>query len=1183
MYKLTKVSLINWYLVSAEDVEIRDATALIGPTGAGKSSIQDAIQTVVCGGNRRYIRPNASTDNKRSDRRIIDYCLGYTHPKSDGGEPIRQNCETVLALTFSEEREDGTRHDIAVGLAYEARGESGELKLLNRFIAPGYAFSVSHCLGEDEKGAFIEAWEDIEETLKRRCPEVRFYRSNSAEKFVADLLAEMRQHGRQPDARHFLQVFSNAVAFEPIKDPTKFVRQWILTPDPLEIERVRASIARWKEMNETVERIERRLKQITATQGRYQSWSHLLVDRCYKQWRLACAQTQLQKLRLKTVSGEHKALLEQKAVVEKQLNARRNRLKDDQDYLNDLQNQLREKGVQAKLDSADKDRSHALERLQRLEEKVRDLKQLFQAAGNAKATLEWLPPEGERSLALASTALSLMEEATGANWLRHHKPEISNYLAEVQAFFRELPAHLAGGLDEKRSEVYALRMDRDAIAKNLDRADKGQVPLSQGPSRLMELLAQEGIEATPLCEVVEITDSRWQLAVEALLGRGREALIVDPQHQRRALDILHHNRNQPGMGACVIVKTTQTDSVDLSRSRPESLARVVRSDNRHALAFIETRIGGFERVETVEELERSRRAIMPDGKTTSGLSLSVQQNINLIIGQKARVESVRALQDRKSDLERRIRDLSAAIKRLEDLDRLSTRIAEASFDLDDMEDAFLSIQRDIAEADKRRQAALAEEDAELVQEVESLQHGIKEMETEIEELNDQKTGIIRKEGATGERLTTLRKDLKNAVKAQRLAIRSRTEEDLLKCLEIEGKEARGKVFAPHPFMGHRLAAEVGRADSEGQQRFYMAEMKTLEEELSSINKRIGPAAQSASQSMNDYLRDHGLDRPFTSGLHMTSEEYGWVVTERSQLEQNELRQYQEEAREAERTMRSTLTEDLLVNLHGKFQRLDHQLRSLNNQLSRHRFNNRFHSFRKKADPGYEDLRKLANKVGENPDLAEAIIEGRTDDPWLAEALRKLNELLEDTGGEGLEDYRNYFTFDLYMRLEASDDGGEIEIREEEVRDKKLMSLSGRASVGSGGEGQTPFYIAIAASMALAYYPGGNRGKEASGMGLVLFDEAFNRLDIQTTQTLIRFFEELGLQLVVAAPEVHRATFSEVMETIVVINKDEIGKRVYIDSEFPKEHARQELSKINPDWIGIEGYRKRLAEEAHAAE
>ena len=52
---------------------------------------------------------------------------------------------------------------------------------------------------------------------------------------------------------------------------------------------------------------------------------------------------------------------------------------------------------------------------------------------------------------------------------------------------------------------------------------------------------------------------------------------------------------------------------------------------------------------------------------------------------------------------------------------------------------------------------------------------------------------------------------------------------------------------------------------------------------------------------------------------------------------------------------------------------------------------------------------------------------------------------------------------------------------------------------------------------------------------------------------------------------------------VKVYKDQAARTVYITCEYPKEHARQELAKINPERIGLEGFRaiEKMRAEATA--
>ncbi|MEE7470092.1 hypothetical protein MOF8_27280 [Methylobacterium oryzae] len=189
---------------------------------------------------------------------------------------------------------------------------------------------------------------------------------------------------------------------------------------------------------------------------------------------------------------------------------------------------------------------------------------------------------------------------------------------------------------------------------------------------------------------------------------------------------------------------------------------------------------------------------------------------------------------------------------------------------------------------------------------------------------------------------------------------------------------------------------------------------------------------------------------------------------------------------------------------------------------------------------------------------------------LALALAPSRELHLETSQQGrsfldaarLADYRNYFVYEIGMRDGAGN----------------RTTMSARALRGSGGEAQAPFYVAIAASLASAYYPGDRPGDENPGLGLCLLDEAFSKLDVRNSQALVDLYRAWGLQLLIAAPEDKRTTLTEVMDTIVTVYKSPDLTSVRIEAEHPLEAARRALHAINPDQVGIEGFRQSDAAE-----
>ncbi|TSD87617.1 hypothetical protein FFK22_016670 [Mycobacterium sp. KBS0706] len=1174
MYQLTRISLINWYLVSARDVEIRDATAFIGPTGAGKTSILDAIQTVICGGSHRHVHPNASASGK-SDRKIIDYCLGYLVPKADGGEPLRTDCESILALTFGEERFDGTRHDIAVGLAMTARQEDSREVILTRFIAPGHAFSVERWKDVDEEGSYIRRWEEIERELKRICPEMRPYR-HGAERFVADMLAVMRPRGKQPDARHVLQAFSNAVTFKPIFDPTQFCRAYILEPDPLEVERVRESIARWREMVATIQTIEEKLKRLRSVRQRYAQWGEALIGRASDLWGRGCARVEIDRLGLRKAGRALEAVRSRRNNEEALQKAQGRALEEAEQELKQKQATLAAAGLQDRLGRIGLERELALKDLKPLETQAASVREVLQLAANLREARPFISGSAWSIVQAASEALARLQWTPGLDWLPRHGRDVAACLARVVTL-AALPETLDPQIAHQLTELGRLRGERDAARDNLARLASGATPLSRHTQAFRRLLGEAGIEATPLCDVVEITDESWQFAVEALLGNGREALIVDPVRVGEANELLYRNRNQAGLHNCRLVKTTRTHTVRTQVDR-DSLAAVVRSDDPHALAYVATHLGGFRMVDGEAELERADRAVMRNGKTTSGLAYSVQRDLALIIGRRAREETAEALRRIVDDLAGQIADLTRDLKLLEGARRVADRLATFQVDVEEIALRHDEIRRTLEELDRRQQSVLSEEEARLVAEIEGLKTEISEYKAELRQIDEALKSAIQEVGRAESEHGSARRALKASVTVKRQAAANFADSELEGVLEWADAETRSGVLgAVNPCLAQRLQlADDGRkaiAVFEEQYRIHDAA-------LHNIDTRVARLANSARTGFDDYLRDYGIERPITDQQPFTAD-YAWVVRYQIRLEQNELRAYREQAERAEKEMYFTLKEDLLAKLNSKFQKLDIQLRTLNQQLKRHRFTGQFYKFRKKPDPAYDRIRRLAIEVGSNPEQAQAIVEGRAGDLALQAAMSELNEYLEHTGGSGLEDYRNYFTYDLVMFPPEAQDDDSPEIQDEDFKRKGLISLSARATVASGGEGEAPFYVAIAASLTLAYYPGGHPGATPSGMGLVLFDEAFKKLDIPNTQSLIRFFKDLGLQIVLAAPEDKRPTFTEVLDCIVAVNKDPVHQVVHLDSEFPTPYAREQMGAINPEHVGIEGYRRRLTEGVDA--
>jgi len=1166
MFELCRISLRNWYLVDNQDIDIKGATAIVGATGAGKSSLEDAVQTALLGGAHLNLNKSAGETSRRS---VLDYMLGYLDPKEEGGQPTRPAAETVIALSFREIGDDGDYRYYSCGIAMQGfEGDTRE-RVLARFRAPGFLFSLEAFMIRNAEGEteFL-TWDECEERLKDLCPQVTFQRaSGAASRFTGDLLADMRTFGFQPDPVYFTRVFANALAFRPITDTTKFIRDFILQPDPLRIDRVRTTIANWRSIVADITRVQECLRRVTVIRALYGDWFKKQLETGEQRAASAFALLLRHLAELKQareIEAEHRAA-EQTAA--RNLKRARAELKLQRQELRQKQDLLNQSGLAGRLATMDAGIRAATAEAAPVQARANGLLDLLRMAAEVDQARAFIAP---RYAAVAADAAAVVRAAEGDTtfaWLRSD-PEALDALFQGVATLADLRDRLEGPLNAAREALAAAGEQEGEARRRYEALKDGRPLLSRPVEGFIELLRAEGISATPICTLIDCADTRWQRAAENLLGNAREALLVAPEDVDRAHVLLHENRNARGFHTCTVVDTRKTREEAVSVP-PGSILEVLETDNPDVRAFLADRIGGFVRAENMAELFRLRRGITPDGKTLAGMGRGTRRDVELIIGRhstEAEVEAANrdltmASQSRQEAVNK-VRLLEAALRRVHEIaERTATgdRPSDIAFALEEHD-------RTLSRLYKEKEAlAKDDEESALLAEVDRLD---KEVTARQQEIEDEYERELRVASGTWERsrerCDRLRRDLVKAAAGCRSALRdSLGDAALTEAAAVEGVDLRGlprRIFERtrtegfHAGTGYDAYVKgLAALEHEHRRRAVEAERDAQE------------ALRKADTRFTQYLSEEQAS-DLLATLQQPQARFRWVHDRRIDLENNELRKYEDQAKEAERTMKRALREDLLAKLKAKFDDLKRQIDTLNAELKGRDFAGSSYRFTWQVDPARKAIHRLAVAVGSNQAEGQALVEGRSGDAELTGALDELEAMIERGDDTSIDDYRTYFVFDLVTKR-----GGEA----------TEYTLKGKTGKTSGGETQAPFYVAMAASLASAYYPGGRAGAAPSGMGLAMFDEAFNKLDVPNTQRILDFFRKLNLQLMCVVTEEKRATFTEVMDTIVTITKDAPTRSVYIDVEHPKQKAREALAAINPDHLGIEGFR-RLHEDGKAA-
>ena len=261
--------------------------------------------------------------------------------------------------------------------------------------------------------------------------------------------------------------------------------------------------------------------------------------------------------------------------------------------------------------------------------------------------------------------------------------------------------------------------------------------------------------------------------------------------------------------------------------------------------------------------------------------------------------------------------------------------------------------------------------------------------------------------------------------------------------------------------------------------------------------------------------------------------------ERRTLQESELPRYKEKIRAARESAMEQFQNDFLAKLKSSIDQVQDQVHNLNKALRQAQFGTDKYQFRVGPNPDYLDYYNMitADELMEGESglfalpfqqkygpLIEKLFSQITmaDDTQLN--ARKQSELQENI--VRYTDFRTYLKFDL----ETTDQNGS----------KQLLSQT--LNMKSGGETQTPFYIAVLASFAQLY-----RINDATRFGntvrLVVFDEAFNKMDSDRITESVLLLRKMGLQAIICTPPDKVSDIMPIADRTLLVDKS--GYRMHI--------------------------------------
>jgi uncharacterized protein YPO0396 len=1125
MKQLNRIILVNWYVLGAVEIPIKGNVAVVGPNGSGKSSLLDAIQTVLMGGNKRHLSFNASAGEK-SERSLRTYCLGFL---DDDGKKntARHDSLCYLALSFFDTE---TAQETTVGVAISASTASADEDVLGRFILPNFSVTLDDFTDKQGGGRLPKAWDQVRSNLMKQCPEMILEKRSS--RYVKELVSHLSYDAQMPnDEDKFIKNFKNALKFVPIDSPTRFIREFVLDENIVHVGAFRKSLDEYRAMETKTREVANRITELEKVQELCNGIERNVKNAVEYEW--VVHETRFENADLKKEDAAER--LDENQEKEETL---QQELDQKSEELNQIMQQLA--NARAELNTSDS--AHKVKALESsiaakthevnvVKERIQGVYSLMRTTVGFADHTDLLPEKFVPVVQQCVEQWRAGQDIMADLWPQS-PVEVDNVLENLKLQIEGVRRDVARRYEHSVIRISELRSQIQNQKNAIEDLKQGRAPVRRNTRELMELLQEYGIESTPICELADINDDKWRIAIESFLGARREALIVDPDRVKEAITL--YRRKGRHLKGCRIVNTTKTGEW-LSRYKAGSLAHFMDTENDHARAFLNRALGGVMAVETETELLRHERALTYDCMLQTEGSTTAINEMQPIMGIRRRSDQA-ALQGKQVD--QLVNEFSELGKNHDALEKLRDAMITLHNSLDHINERVFDLvnQREqlSTEIEGQRQAIIDlrnQDDTGIQQRISDLVTDQKDAEQMQKSLMDKlqkiRTAIIKDTAS----LEVFDQELEEHSAARTVCEEKR---------EFDAQSAQEK----RDYLDESCSGEL--------ERIIFEAAKKAQSELSLHEKKKNAVRDGVAQYRAKYhgggLSHQQLDKITPDSTH---EELASFVDETVQsLRDSELANYSQKAERARQEAETAFRSDFVAHLNDQINRIKDMIRELNQHLKGRPFHKEMYSFEMMPNPELKDILELVEAYTEM-DAANvgSLFDLKFDgDKRHKDALSKIHEVLRDEGESSLlQDYRNFYNFELVVK---------------DLDGNRKTTLTQRIKTGSGGEHQVPFYVAIAAAMGATYrLREGSDGQPLGGMSLSVFDEAFNKLDSENTVTSLGFMSDLGLQTIIAAPDEKYSLLSSCMDTIINVCRD--GRVVDLDVEFPTLKGRELLNSDNP--------------------
>lgn len=1116
MKLLKKMLLINWHYIEHECIHFENINFMTGKNAAGKSTILDALQLVLLGDTRGAFFNKAAND--RGGRTLDGYLKGETGDDGDVGfRSIRKGRFTsYIAVEFWD---TVAKKEITFGVVFDSYQDAPTDHM---FFRVNDKIPEGHFIDENDRPM---DYKRLKSYFARKYKLGQFETFKETNKsYQTDLLAKLG--AIKPK---FFNLFKKAVTFTPIDDIEKFISEYVCdVTSNIDIYQMQENIRQYKMLEKQANVMQERQVMLEGIEKNYLSY---LED-------VAKEQTQNYLIKRSSLQMTLDSLDSYTKQIEKSVNLIQS-LKEEQEQIE--QELVEHRKEQEKL-KEEKISSDLYQKQQLLEKQIQELDlKLVDIHGKVqkilgrfrvralawRVNLEQLLAAKNKIEDTIDQEIFFVAQALKDNieyLIQINAEELSSVRQEIleeiklqMNTIKEVASSTYFGRKEEQTENMQkekeLQMELENLKQGVKPYKEKLLQFRELLTRKLEEVFQEKVEVSILADLLEIKDVAWQQAICCYLNHQMFYFIIDPNYYEQASKIYQEiakEYNFYGFGIIDIAKIEQ-EGVKIKEN---SLAEEILTQSPLARTYIDYLLGKVTKCEKVTDLRKYNTAIIKDGMLYKGYVLRKLQDKSQefnFIGKKSIEEQIAIKMQKQEELIKRKEQLAIIIEIVDALRK------QESYTDNEIIDIFAEI--------------------EIVKNKEKIQLEKQQKEEEFKKIDlswihtlEQKITILDNTIKQQE----FQKGKKHDEEIKQASYIENIKQDKIPQLEKEAEKKQEEI---------RESFDYGWIQAQAEERFQkeLASKKPYNIYENFSNQII------RTRNLRDVKRNTVIkvreeyNRTYQLSYDITNVDNNTEYTEELvKLRDIELPNYMEMIKDSEQKAYEQFREDFLAKLKFNIDEVKLQIEELNEALKNSTFG--VDSYHFNVTPKQE-YRKLYDMITD-PMLMEGLnILSESFNSKYAEEISELFKRITSTSSDSLDesyekniklytDYKTYLNFDLAVT----------------DRTGNVQHLSKTLNKKSGGETQTPFYISILASFAQLYRI--NKGRNDNTIRLIVFDEAFSKMDEERITESIKLLRKFGFQAIISAPSEKAAEIIPLVDnTLCVIRKD---KNTFI-KEYAKEH------------------------------